>query len=42
VTFVIDREGTIRHIHPGGAFFPGEPGFAALEKAVVTALEAAP
>ena len=39
VTFVIDREGIIRHIHPGGAFFPGEPGFAALEQAVRTALE---
>ena len=38
VTFVIDREGIIRHIHPGGAFFPGEPGFEALEKAVRAAL----
>ena len=38
VTFLIDREGVIRHIHPGGAYFPGEPGFAALEKAVRAAL----
>lgn len=38
VTFVIDREGIIRHVHPGGAFFPGEPGFEALEKAVQAAL----
>jgi peroxiredoxin len=38
VTFLIDREGIIRHIHPGGAFFPGEPGFAELEKAVRAAL----
>ncbi|MEA3208672.1 MAG: hypothetical protein QOE70_1729 [Chthoniobacter sp.] len=38
VTFVIDREGVIRHVHPGGAYFPGEPGYAALEKAVQAAL----
>lgn len=38
VTFLIDREGIIRHVHPGGAFFPGEPGYAALEKAVQAAL----
>ena len=42
VTFLIDREGIIRHVHPGGAFFSGEPGFKALEKAVLAALEAAP
>lgn len=34
VTFVIDRLGIIRHIHPGGAYYRGEPGFEALEKAV--------
>ncbi len=38
VTFLIDREGLIRHIHPGGAYFRGEPGFEALEKAVQAAL----
>ena len=38
VTFLIDRDGIIRHIHPGGAYFPGEPGYAALEKAVRAAL----
>ena len=38
VTFLIDREGRICHIHPGGAYFPGEPGFAALEAAVEKAL----
>jgi len=38
VTFLIDREGVIRHIHPGGAYFSGEPGFAALEKALRAAL----
>jgi peroxiredoxin len=38
VTFLIDREGIIRHLHPGGAYFRGEPGFEALEKAVQAAL----
>ena len=38
VTFVIDREGVIRQVHPGGAFFPGEPGFKALEEAIHAAL----
>ncbi|MEQ1860619.1 MAG: redoxin family protein [Chthoniobacteraceae bacterium] len=40
VTFLIGRDGTIRHIHGGGAFFDGEPGHAALEKAIVAALDA--
>ena len=38
VTFLLDREGVIRHIHPGGAYFPGEPGYAALRAAVEQAL----
>ena len=38
VTFLLDREGIIRHIHPGGAYFPGEPGYAALQAAVGKAL----
>jgi peroxiredoxin len=38
-TFLIGRDGTIPHIHGGGAYFEGEAGFAALEKAVVAALE---
>lgn len=38
VTFLLDREGRICHIHPGGAYFPGEPGYAALEAAVEKAL----
>ena len=37
-TYLIDREGVIRYIHPGGAYFPGEPGYAALEAAVEKAL----
>lgn len=39
VTFLLGRDGTIRHVHGGGAFFEGEPGFAALEKAIQTALD---
>ena len=42
VTFLIGRDGTIRHIHPGGAYREGEPDFAALEKAIIAALEASP
>jgi peroxiredoxin len=38
VTFVIDRDGVIRHLHPGGAYYPGEPGFTSLEKAIRDAL----
>jgi peroxiredoxin len=38
VTFLLDREGVIRHIHPGGAYYKGEPGYAALEKAIEDAL----
>ncbi len=41
VTFLVGRDGTIRHIHPGGAFFPGEPGYAALEAAIARELPAA-
>lgn len=39
VTFLLGRDGTIRHLHGGGAFFQGEPGYAALEKAIRAALE---
>lgn len=34
VTFLLDREGIIRHVHPGGAFFKGEPGYEMLEKKI--------
>ena len=34
VTFLLDREGTIRHVHPGGAFFKGEPGYDILESKI--------
>lgn len=42
VTFLLGRDGTIRHIHPGGAYFPGEPGYAALEAAIEKELRAPP
>ena len=38
VTFLLDRTGTIRHIHPGGAYSEGEPGHAALVAATAAAL----
>jgi hypothetical protein len=31
VTMLLDRRGRIRHVHPGGAFFKGEPGYDALQ-----------
>ena len=34
VTMLLDRHGRIRHVHPGGAFFKGEPGYDALEKKI--------
>ena len=34
VTFLLDRDGVIRHIHPGGAFYQGEPGYEALQRAL--------
>ncbi len=34
VTMLLDRYGRIRHVHPGGAFFKGEPGYDALEKQI--------
>lgn len=39
VTFLLGRDGAIRHIHGGGAFFEGEPGYAMLEEAIVAALD---
>ena len=34
VTFLLDRHGVIRHVHPGGAFFKGEPGYDSLKKKI--------
>lgn len=38
VSFLLDRQGIIRHVHPGGAYFAGEPGYASLVAAVEEAL----
>jgi peroxiredoxin len=34
VTFLLDRRGVVRHVHPGGAFFKGEAGYDALERKI--------
>jgi thiol-disulfide isomerase/thioredoxin len=38
VTFLLDQEGVIRHVHPGGAFFEGEPGYDLLKQKIETLL----
>jgi peroxiredoxin len=38
VTFLLDRAGRIQHIHPGGAFFKGEPSYDALQERIETLL----
>lgn len=38
VTFLLGRDGVIRHVHAGGAYFKGEPGYAALDAAIRKAL----
>ena len=40
VTFLLGRDGTVQHIHGGGAYYAGEPGYAALETAIKKALAA--
>ena len=39
VTFLLDRQGVIRHVHPGGAFFEGEAGYDLLEKKIQELLD---
>jgi peroxiredoxin len=39
VTFLIDRKGTIRFIHGGGAYIEGDPGHEALERALREAIK---
>jgi peroxiredoxin len=34
VSFLIDREGIIRHVHPGGKYVKGDPDYAKLEAAI--------
>jgi peroxiredoxin len=39
ITFLLDKRGVIRHVHPGGSYVEGEPGYdemrAAIEKLLV-------
>jgi peroxiredoxin len=34
VSFVLDRHGTIRHVHPGGAYGPGSADYDAMQAAI--------
>ena len=34
VTFVLDKHGVIRHVHPGGSYVEGQPGHAELRSAI--------
>ena len=34
VTFLLDKHGVIRHVHPGGSLVEGEPGFTQMRAAV--------
>ena len=38
VSFLIDRRGMIRYIHPGGQYLKGEPDYAELKSAIETLL----
>ncbi len=38
VTFLIDRKGVIRHIHPGGQYVKGDKSYEELKTAIETAL----
>jgi peroxiredoxin len=40
VTFVLDRQGVVRHVHPGGDYVDGDAEHAALEQAIVRLLDA--
>ncbi len=34
VSFLIDRKGIIRHVHPGGAYVKGDPGYEELKRKI--------
>ena len=34
MTFVLDKQGVVRHVHPGGSYREGDPGYARLEQAI--------
>ena len=38
VTFLLDRKGVIRHVHPGGSYVEGEPAYAEMQTAIERAL----
>ena len=38
VTFLLDQQGVIRHVHPGGAFFQGEAGYDLLKQKIESLL----
>ena len=42
VTFLLDRQGVIRHIHPGGAYFKGDKGYTALKTKIEELLQEEP
>jgi thiol-disulfide isomerase/thioredoxin len=42
VSILLDRGGTVRHVHPGGAFFKGEIGYEALETKIEALLAEPP
>lgn len=42
VSFLLDREGRIRYIHPGGAYAPESPDFARLTEEIETLLATPP
>jgi peroxiredoxin len=34
VTFLLDKRGVIRHVHPGGSYVEGEPGYAEMRASI--------
>ena len=38
ITLLLDRQGIIRHVHPGGAFFKGEKGYEMLQAKIESLL----
>lgn len=34
VTFLLDKHGVVRHVHPGGQYVEGDPGYAGLQAAI--------
>ncbi len=38
VTFLLDKQGIVRHVHPGGDYVAGEPAHAELDRKIVELL----